>query len=70
MSRTTKLRTTANAPMASKAPVTKEQYVRETRESCKDGRCCLDEGALEAAYEQYLNNPHAPWNKIRRAKPR
>ena len=70
MSRTAKRATAANGTRAAKAPVTKEAYIRETRDSCKSGECCRDQGALEAAYEQYVNNPRAPWNKIRRAKPR
>ena len=44
-------------------PVSKEQYIQETLESCKDGRCCQDQAALDAAYEQYVNDPKAPWNK-------
>ena len=44
-----------------------EPYIQETLESCKDGRCCQDRAALDAAYEQYVIDPKAPWNKGRRS---
>ncbi len=52
-------------------PISQDEYVRETRASCKDGRCCSDQVALAAAYERYVNDPAAPWNKRRggRARP-
>jgi hypothetical protein len=53
-------------PKSNQQPVSREQYVRETQAACKDGRCCQDQAALDAAYEQYVNDPRAPWNKTRR----
>ena len=47
-------------------PISLADYIRTTQESCRHGQCCRDQTALVAAYEQYLNNPRAPWNKIRR----
>jgi hypothetical protein len=54
-----------NGVSGSPRPISQEQYVRETRASCKDGRCCSDQAALVAAYERYVNDPRAPWNKGR-----
>jgi hypothetical protein len=47
-------------------PVSKDEYIRVARESCRHGRCCQDPAQLDAAYAQYVNNPRAPWNKNRR----
>jgi len=49
-------------------PVSKTTFVRETLESCRNRRCCSDQGMLGAAYEQYVNNPNAPWNRQRRRR--
>jgi hypothetical protein len=49
-------------------PVSKAVFVRETLESCRSGRCCRDQTMLDAAYEQYVNNPDAPWNRQRRRR--
>ncbi len=68
MSRTKKWRIAESELTTSDpAPISKEQYVRETRASCRHGGCCNNQAALDAAYEQYVNDPKAPWNKRRRA---
>jgi hypothetical protein len=50
-------------------PVSFSEYVRVTQDSCRHGQCGRDQLALAAAYEQYVNNPAAPWNKNRREQP-
>lgn len=52
----------------SRQPVSKETFVRETLEACRNGQCCSSQAMLDAAYEQYVNNPYAPWNKVRRRR--
>jgi len=47
-------------------PVSKDEFIRETIEACKNGHCCSDTAMLDAAYERYVNHPNAPWNKVRR----
>jgi len=49
-------------------PVSFAEYVRVTQESCRHGQCCRDQAILAAAYEQYINDPAAPWNKNRPRK--
>jgi len=45
--------------------VTRGEYLRATLKACRSGRCCQDVALLEASYAQYVNNPRAPWNKMR-----
>jgi hypothetical protein len=42
--------------------VSKDEYIRVTLESCRSDRCCREQALLDAAYEQYVNDPNAPWN--------
>jgi len=49
-------------------PVSKQEYIRKSREMCRKGQCCNDPAMLDEAYEQYVNDPKAPWNKGRRRR--
>jgi hypothetical protein len=49
-------------------PVSLAEYIRISQESCRHGQCCRDQSALVRAYQQYVNDPQAPWNKIRRSR--
>lgn len=53
-------------PQSRQQPVSKEQYIRETVESCRNGECCRNSAMLDAAYAEYVNDPKAPWNKSRK----
>jgi hypothetical protein len=58
--------TEADRQVLSHKPVSKAVFIRETLQSCRSGQCCNNESVLNAAYEEYVNNPRAPWNKQRR----
>src|SRR4051794_34152977 len=41
-------------------------HVASELDSQRHGRCCRDQAMLDAAYEQYVNDPKAPWNRTAR----
>ena len=49
----------------SSTPVSQVEYERQTLAACRSGTCCREKALLDAAYEQYVNDPRAPWNRGR-----
>lgn len=51
-------------------PVSKSEYILATLASCRKSKCCQDRALIDAAYEQYVNDPRAPWNQQRHSNRR
>jgi len=68
MSRSRKSKSIKSHAPAGPKPISLAEYANEARESCRHGGCCRNEAMLVQAYEQYLNDPKAPWNKTRRSR--